>query len=42
MRIGLCANSAVDIAVVAASTLDYLEENVQSHLAPEGPDAAFT
>jgi sugar phosphate isomerase/epimerase len=41
MRIGLCTSSLANPALIAASGLDFVEENVQSFLAPEGPDASF-
>lgn len=42
MRIGLCTSSLANTALIAASGLDYVEENVQSFLAPEGTDESFS
>lgn len=42
MLLGLCTSAAANAAVIASSSLDYLEENVQSFLVPEGPAAEFT
>ncbi len=40
MDIGLCTSAAAHIDLLAASTVDYIEENVQSFLAPRDGDAA--
>ena len=42
MLIGLCTSALANAAVIAPSGLDYIEENVQTFLAPEGPDTEFT
>lgn len=42
MLLGVCTNAAANARTVAASTVDYVEENVQSFLAPrDGDEAAW-
>ncbi len=41
MQLGLCTSAATHAAAIASSGLDYLEENVQNFLAPEGSEADF-
>ena len=41
MLLGLCWPTAANTAVIATAGLDYVEENVQNFLAPEGPAAEF-
>jgi sugar phosphate isomerase/epimerase len=41
MLIGLCSSAVADPARIAASGIDYVEENVQSFLTPEGPLSGF-
>lgn len=42
MLLGVCTSAINHAAVIAPSGLDYVEENVQSFLAPEGSEAEFT
>jgi sugar phosphate isomerase/epimerase len=41
MLIGLCSSAVADPARISASGIDYIEDNVQSFLAPESPQAEF-
>ena len=41
MLLGLCWPTAADTAVIAASGLEYVEENVQNFLVPESPETEF-
>ncbi|MCK6491519.1 MAG: sugar phosphate isomerase/epimerase [Planctomycetes bacterium] len=42
MLLGLCTNAAANARTIATSTVDYVEENVQSFLAPrDGDEAAW-
>lgn len=41
MLLGCCTSAISNAAVIAPSGLDYIEENVQSFLAPEGSEADF-
>jgi len=40
MHLGLCTSASANAPIVAGSALDYVEENVQSFLAPRDADAA--
>ena len=42
MLIGLCTSAVTGAQKIALSGIDYVEENVQSFLGPEGPEADFT
>jgi len=42
MLLGLCTSAIANAAVIAPSGLDYVEENVQTFLAPEGPLGEYT
>ena len=42
MLIGLCTSAVSGAATIATSGIDYVEENVQSFLAPEGAEADFS
>jgi len=41
MLLGCCTSAIAQAKIIAPSGLDYVEENVQSFLAPEGSDADF-
>jgi len=41
MQLGLCASAIASASAIAPSGLDYVEENVQNFLAPEGPETEF-
>ena len=40
MHLGLCTSASANAGLIAGSTLDYVEENVQGFLLPRDPDAA--
>ncbi len=40
MNLGICSSASANAALIAASGLDYVEENVQAFLAPRDGDAA--
>ena len=40
MHLGLCTSASANAGLIAGSTLDYVEENVQSFLLPRDSDAA--